>query len=478
MGELSLKDKTAKGLFWGGISNILQQFLNLFFGIFLANLLTEGDYGMIGMLTVFAMIANNIQESGFTNALANKKDISSRDYNSVFWFSICMSFFLYTLLFFLAPVIARFYNTPSLTPLARYLFLSFVFTSFGIAQYSYVFRNFLVKEKAITNIVALVASGTTGIIMAWNGMAYWGLATQTLVYNLTNTLGYWYFSKWRPSFSFDFEPIRKMFGFSSKLMITNIFYHINNNVLNIFLGKFYNKNDVGFFTQANKWNIMAYTVVTGMISGVAQPMLASMNDEQERQRRAFRKMLRFTAFVSFPMLFGLSIVAPEFIGIALPERWQPSAQMMRVICIAGAFVPLNTLYSNLLTSKGKSGIVMWNSIGMSLTYTVSMLLLKDFGIYAMICSYVVIQILWQFLWQYFGWKQIGLSIFSALSDIFPFMGIAGITMFVTTLITTPISNIYILFFGKIVIAATIYLGTMWVCDAKIMKECIGYLRKK
>ena len=87
----SLKEKTAKGLFWGGFSNGIQQLLNLLFGIFLARLLTPSDYGMVGMLAIFSLIASSIQESGFTAALVNKKEVTHNDYNAVFWFNAAIS---------------------------------------------------------------------------------------------------------------------------------------------------------------------------------------------------------------------------------------------------------------------------------------------------------------------------------------------------------------------------------------------------
>ena len=138
----SLKEKTAKGLLWGGISNGIQQLLNLFFGVFLARLLTPDDYGMVGMLTIFSLIAGTIHESGFIPALINKKDIKHEDYNAVFWFSILTSLCLYTLLFFCAPLIARFFNQPELTSLARYSFLGFFISSTGVAHSAYFYKNF------------------------------------------------------------------------------------------------------------------------------------------------------------------------------------------------------------------------------------------------------------------------------------------------------------------------------------------------
>ena len=172
MAEQSLKDKTAKGLFWGGLSNGIQQLLNLVFGIFLARLLTPADYGMVGMLTVFSLIAGSLQESGFISALINKKDIKDEDYNAVFWFSILTSLLLYTILFFCAPLIAKVFHQPELTPLARYSFLGFVITGTGTAHSAYLYKNLMVKQRSILNITAQIISGTAGVILAYNGLGW------------------------------------------------------------------------------------------------------------------------------------------------------------------------------------------------------------------------------------------------------------------------------------------------------------------
>ena len=476
MPEQTLKDKTAKGLLWGGLSNTLQQALNLIFGIFLARLLTPGDYGMVGMISVFAMIANNIQEAGFTQALANKRDITDNDYNAVFWASVLSSVCIYTLLFFCAPLIADFYNTPALTPLSRYLFLGFVFGSFGIAHYAYIFKNLMVKQRAIANVSALVVSGVVGVIMAWNGFAYWGIATQTILYTSVNSICYWHFSRWRPTFHFDFSPLKGMIGFSSKLMVNNIVYHINNNVLNVVLGRFYDKNDVGYFTQANKWNNMGYSVVSGMVSGVAQPVLASIpSDDGERRLRAFRKMLRFTSFVSFPAMLGLALIAPEFITIAITEKWLPSAEMMQIICVAGAFIPISNLYSNLMVSLGKSSIVMWSNIVMSICYISSVLLLRGYGIYAMVCAYASVQIIWLIFWQTIGYKNVGITMINATMDIAPFLILASGSMALAYYLSSPISNIYISLACKIVVAAAAYVLSAWACGSATLRECAHYI---
>lgn len=478
MPEQSLKEKTAKGLFWGGLSNGAQQLLNLFFGIFLARILSRADYGMVGMLSIFSLIASSLQESGFTAALANRREVLHKDYNAVFWFSSLMGLGLYLLLSLCAPLIAEFYHTPALTPLARYSFLGFFISSLGTAQSAYMFRNLMVRQRAISMMISLVISGTVGVILALNGFAYWGIATQNIIYVTSNTCCYWYFSPWRPTIHINFRPLKGMIAFSSRLLITNIFGHINYNILSVILGKYYSEQEVGDFNQANKWNYMGYSVVTGMVNGVAQPILANVSDDRERQKRIFRKMLRFTAFVAFPAMFGLSLITPELITIAITSKWTASAHILRVLCIGSAFTSITSLYSNLIISKGKSNIYMWNTIALGLVQIAVMLYCYPFGIPTMVKFYVGINISWLLVWQYFVWREIRLSLFQALKDILPFAISAGATMLITAYITQSITNIYFAFVAKIIIAAVLYTVIMWLGGSVTLKESLEYIYKK
>ena len=199
MTETSLKDKTAKGLFWGGVSNGVQQLLNLLFGIFLARLLTPADYGMVGMLTIFSALASILQEGGFISALTNRKETVHKDYNAVFWFSLLTGVGLYTLLYIGAPLIADFYRQPELTGLARLSFLSFLISSTNIAPRAFLFKHLKNRENAIISFCSLALSGIVGITLAYNGFAYWGIAIQTITYTTSVTALSYHFSGWRPS---------------------------------------------------------------------------------------------------------------------------------------------------------------------------------------------------------------------------------------------------------------------------------------
>ena len=283
MAEQTLKEKTAKGLFWGGLSNGVQQVLNLVFGLMLARILDASDYGMVGMLAIFSAIASTIQESGFTAALTNQKEIRHEDYNAVFWFSTLTGVLFYLILFFCAPLIAQFYDKPELIGLSRIVFLSFLFGGFGIASNAYMFKMLMVKEKAKIDIISLICSGTIGVILALNGFAYYGLAIQTTTYIGISSLLKLYFAPWKPTSQINFSPLKSMFGFGAKLILTNIFTQISNNVFSVVLGKFYTPQQLGFYSQGQKWMGMGHQLIGGMINGVAQPVLVQVMDDKERQ---------------------------------------------------------------------------------------------------------------------------------------------------------------------------------------------------
>lgn len=283
----NLKEKTAQGLYWGFLSSSAMQLLNLVIGIFLARLLSPEEYGIVAMLAIFTLIAGNLQDSGFSVALINIKDIKHNDYNAVFWFNTGVSLLLYLLLFLSAPLIACFYHQPCLVPLSRFLFLGFIFASMGIVPNAVLTRELRVKEKAIVSLLALLLSGTVGVVMAFKGFSYWSLATQQLLYNVIICIGRYYFARWVPSFKVDFTPVKQMFAFSYKVLITAVLTTINNNMLTVVLGRLFPAASVGNYNQANKWNTMANQLVSNTIAQVAQPVLMRVNDDQERQRRVF-----------------------------------------------------------------------------------------------------------------------------------------------------------------------------------------------
>lgn len=475
----SLKEKTSKGLFWGGMNNLVQQIIGVVFGIILARSLDQSDYGMMAMIMVFSLVATALQDSGFKTALANLEHPEHKDYNSVFWFNIIAGVVLYLILFFSAPLIAQYYKEPALVPLCRYAFLSIMIASWGTAQNAWLFKNLRAKQQAKAAMVAVLLSSTVGAIMAFCHYGYWSLATQGLVYVFTNTLLVWYYSQWRPSFrNITFEPARRMFRFSCKILATSITTIINNNVLNILLGHYFGKVQAGVYNQAYQWDFKCFSLVQNMVNQVAQPVLVDLRSDGGRQLNALRKMMRFTAFIAFPLLLGFGLVAKEFIVIAITEKWLESAKLIQLLCISGAVIPLSTLLSNLIISKGRSGLYFWCTFCLGIAQILTMVVIYPYGLHTMVVAYVLLNVAWLFVWHTFVWRLTGYSLQLFLKDIIPFALAAAGVMLLTGIVTSQISSLYLLLISRILLAAVFYYAVMKVARVQILKESEQFILSK
>lgn len=474
----SLKEKTAKGILWGGMNNFIQQALGLCFGIMLGRLLSPDDYGMIAMISIFPQLAITLQNSGFTVALTNISRPEHRDYNSVFWFNVIVGTAMYVILFFCAPLIADYYHTDRLIPLCRYAFLNILFASFATAQSAYLFKNLMVKQQAKAGMTAVLCSNVVGVTMAFSGMGYWSLATQGLVFVGVNTVLLWRCSPWRPSWRIDFGPVRRMFRFSVKVLATGILNNVNNNVLNILLGRYFSPYATGCYNQAYQWDNKCYYLVQGTVQQVTQPVLANLSGQSSRRLGAMRKMVRLISFVSFPLLFGLGLVAKEFIVLAITDKWLFSAGLMQILCISGAVMPLHTFLSNVVLSCGRSGINLWCTCGLGLASIVLMVCIWPLGIRSMVVGYTLLNLSWVFVWQFFVRRLTGYGFAMFMRDTLPFALAALGVMCATYLATASIHSLALLLAARVAMAAVLYYSVMRVARVHILAECQQFIVNK
>ena len=404
-----------------------------------------------------------------------------------------------------------------LVPLARLSFLSFVVSSFGTAQRAYLFGHLMVRQTSLMQLAAIVLSGITGVALAYAGFAYWGLALQSLAYIGTLTALAWYVSPWRPTFpvvrkvmtddelrmtnksnpsgSSDSKPhssfiIRhssflapafRMFGFSSKLLVNSLALQLNNNAFGVLLNRFFPGGHVaGIYSNARKWDDMAITTISGMVQGVAQPVLRESSQTRAELLRAFRKLLRFTCFVSFPCLLGLALIAEDFIVLLAGEKWHASALLLSLLCVYGAFAPLVTLYSNLVISRGRSGINMTMGLASCLLVWAGIIVLhaQGFGLTAMVVFYVVLNLVALVVWQLCARHLVGLRCRDALLDVAPFLLLAVAVMLVAGWTTAPLGISWLRMSLRILLAAALYLGLLWAARDPILRESVDFLRRR
>jgi O-antigen/teichoic acid export membrane protein len=475
MSEATLKERTARGLFWGGISNGLQQLLAVVFGIFLARILNAEDYGLVGMLAIFTGIAGTIVNSGFSVALTNKRNVTHEDYNAVFWFTFFVGLILYVILFFSAPLIALFFKRPELVSLSRVIFIGFFISGVATVPYTVLYKQLLAKRQAIIDVTSLFISGGIGLILALQGATYWALAIQNVVFISTFSILRCIFSPWRPTLTINFKPLKEIFPFSIKLFITGIFLQVSNNIFSVLIGKFYNAEQLGYYAQGQKWMGMGQNFIGNMINTVSQPVLVQVHENRERQVAVLRKLIRFGAFVSFPVMLGLAFVGREFIVITIGEKWLPSVPFLQLFCIWGAFFFLWNLLTNLIYTHGKSNTYMYVMIftgALQLGVVVGM---SPWGIYPMIIAYLLTYFVGLLIWQQCAYKLAGLRLRDILRDILPYLIITSGCFSIAWFLTWNIQNVYLLFMLKVLIVVILYIFIMKFSRSTIFKESMEFL---
>jgi len=473
----SLKHKTGSALFWNFIDKAGQQVIQLLFLFILYRVLVPEEFGLIALLAIFMAIANLLQESGFSSALIRNPDADNKDYSTVFYFNVVVSVVIYLFLFFFAPVIASFYEKPALTDLARVIFLSFVFNAFGIIQNVHLMKRMDFRTNTRITFLAGLLSGAVAVWMAYSGYGVWSLVIQQVLQAFLRTVFLWLFVRWYPSVPFVYEKLKQMLPYSSKLLAMGVMNQMTAYLYPLVIGKFFSVTQVGYYDQARKWTYVPQTIISSSIYGVAYPLLTKI-DDSERVKRAFRKIIRIGAFISFPVSALLVIAAKPIVEIIMSREWLEVIPMLQILAVGASVYPLHTLISALLQSLGRSGLLFRIEFLKNSLTILSILLLFRFGILAMICGLSAINILMFITGYFLSGKYIGYRIIEILKDILPYFCISLLVFIPVYFINELVDNPFLLFSIQSVVGLGLYLVVVKVLGSKVLDDAIEFVSSK
>ena len=353
-----LEKTTRNAIIWNALDKVSNQVISIVIGIILARILNSSDYGLIGMLAIFIAIANSCIDSGFSSALVRKQNPTEADYNTVFYFNIVVSVFLYISLFVASPAISIFLKEPILINIMRIIGLILIINALSIIPRTVFVRNINFKTQTKVSLISSIGSGFVGISMALAGMGVWSLVGQQLSRQLLNTSFLWMFCKWHPNLEFSLKSFNELFGFGSKLLLSGLINTIYQNIYYIIIGRFYASSLLGQYTRAEQFNTIFSTNLTTVVQRVSYPVLSSIQEEPERLREAYRKVIRTTMLISFACMLGLAAVAKPLILILIGVKWLPAVYFLQIICFAGMLYPLHAINLNILQVKGRSDLFL------------------------------------------------------------------------------------------------------------------------
>ena len=415
----NLKAKTAKGVGWGFADNILGLGITAVANIILARILSPADFGIIGMTAIFMTLSTSLVDSGFTGALTRKKDTVKADFDTVFYFNLAVSCLLYAVLFFCSPFIARFFREPILVPVIRILGISLIINAFGIVQKIILVRRIDFRTQAWISLVSSFAAAVAAVAMAFYGFGVWSLVVLQVGKLAVNTILLWSVSKWHPGLCFSRKSFMDMFSFGSRLLITSIISTIWSEMYSFIIGKMYSSSVLGQYSRADKVKNMVTSNVSSVMQKVSYPVLASIQDEGERQINVYRKVLKTTVLISFTAVFGIWAVAGPFIITVFGNQWLPAVDYLRIMCFSGLFLPLMMCSANVINADGRSDITLVLEILKTVMGLIPVVFGIIFSVEALLWSMVGVSFILFVVHAAYVSKVIHYSVGRQLADILP-----------------------------------------------------------
>ena len=444
----------------------------------MARILTPNDYGLIGMLSIFLAITQSLIDSGFSQALIRKQNRTEIDYSTVFFFNISISIILYLLLYLIAPYVSTFYNTPELCSIMRVICLTIIINSFAFVQRTLFTINIDFKSQAKIAFTATIVSGIIGIYLAYSGHGVWALVYQTITNSTLTTLLLWIMSKWRPIQQFSWKSFYELFSFGSKLMISALIEIMFQNINPIIIGKIFSASDLGYYTRAHQFSSFPSSNITNILQRVTYPIMCDIQNEENRLSNIYRRFLKISAFIIFPLMLGLAAVAYPFILLIMGNKWIFCSELLQIVCFSMMWYPIHAINLNLLQVKGRSDLFLRVEIIKKIVGIIIICISVPFGIVGICYGGVISSIVSLIINTYYTGKLINVGFIKQMKDLFPILCLSVIMFLIVIYIVHIIPNIFMKLFIGIFVGIIVYISGSYLLKFPEVEEILNIIRKK
>ena len=413
----SLKSQTVRGVGWSAIDTIANYGISFFVGLVLARLLTPEDYGLIGIITAFVMVSNNIVDGGFFNALVRKLDANDSDFSTIFYLNLAVSALLTLALFYGAPFIASFFKIDALIPLTRAMSVIVIINALAIVPKSILTIKIDFKTQTKISVISSTTSGFVGIGMAITGCGVWSLVGQQISRQILNTTFLWIYNHWMPKLIFSSKSFKDMFGFGWKIMVSNLLDSIWKEINQVVIGKCYSPVELGQYSRASQFSGIFSTVLTTVIQRVSYPVLCTIQNETERMVVAYRRVIKMTMLITFVLMLGLAAIAEPMVLVLVGEQWLPCVPYLQLLCFTMMLYPLQSINLNMLQILGRSDIYLYLEIIKKILAIGPILLGIYVSIYWLLIGNLIVCIISYFLNTSYSGKKLNYSSWTQLLDV-------------------------------------------------------------
>lgn len=466
----SLKKQAAKGVFWSILERFSVQGISFTIQIILARILLPSDYGIIGMLAIFLQIAQVFVDSGFGNALIQKKNCTERDYSTVFFYNLLISVVIYLFFFIIAPIVSAFYSEQKLISVMRVLAIIVIVNALSIVHKTKLVKEIDFKTQTKISLCSSIFSGMVGIIAAYGGLGVWALCIQQILNSILQFVLLSFYVRWMPLLVFDRVSFSELFKFGSKLLSASLISAIYKNLYTIVIGRIFSAKELGYFTRAEAFALFPSNNLSQIISRVAYPVLSKVQTDDLKLKVAYSFVIKSSSFIIFPLMLGLFAVTESFIEVVLTEKWVGMVSIMQILCLDWMFDHLCVLNLNILYVKGRSDLVLKLEVVKKTIALIILFASIPFGIIGMCWGRVLYSVVAVVINTYYTKKILDYSLFKQLKDFLPYLFasimMCGIIYLFTSSIETPIGKLLI----GIVIGISFYLTVSIICFKSILQD--------
>lgn len=473
-----LKQQTKKGLYWSFFNQFSNYGMQFCVGIVMARLLSPSDYGITALPGVFLAIAAVFQDSGMAGALIRKPEIEEKDYSTLFLYSIGMGILMYAALFFASPYIASYFETPVLIPLVRVTALTFLWGPITTVQYVILKRKLDFKTPTKISIATKIFSAIVGITMAYMGYGLWALVISGVLSGFLNLILIVWAVRWYPRTGWSNESFKYLWGYGNKMLASSLLETAYSNITPLFVAKYYSPADLGVYNRARNYAIMPSQNVTGVIQNVTFPVLSKMQDDDESLARNYRRMLKTTAFVVFPLMMLLAGLARPLIITMITAKWEACIILLQLLCFSLMWYPIHSINLNLLQVKGRTDLffrleVIKKIIGLSILVVTLPLGLVVFCIGGIISSLVCLAVN-----TYYTGKLINVGYLKQMRDLFPTLLLSLVLFGVILALNQFISNYLLQILVGGTVGSLVYLGGAFLFKFDELNDVKYMLKRK
>lgn len=436
-----MSKRVASGVAWNIAEKIGSTLLQAIVSIIVANRIMPNDMGIIAVLTVFVTLSQVVIDSGFSQTLIRKANATAEDFKAVFRFNLIASLALYAILTATTPWVASYYGWELIRKVAPVLYLLLPLNALCVIQNTIMVKEFRFAQLSTIIFFSSLISGILAIVMALTGFGIWSLVGQRVSMMATKAILLWWKSPWRWRSDIRTGSLKEMTPYSLRLIATDMITAIYNNIAQLFIGKIYSADMLGYYNQAQKLKDMPVNATMQSIQSVTFPALAKISDNPTKFDEGYRRVLMLTAFIMLPVMTGLIATADDIYMLLLKPQWHPAIPYFRIMCLIGIFYPISAIAYNVLKVRSNGEIILRLEIIKKVIMTIILATTIPISVMAIAWGMVAAAACEMVLNIGATLRYAGLKLKSLVTTLLPIIALTAVMYLATELVGCQIENL-------------------------------------